>query len=108
MHALKLTFLVVLTLVIMRIVGLALARLLRCWFPAAPSVVILGSNIGGLLVFLGFLYWDRLPGELFDPAAGLFGLCVYALFALSDFFWPRIRGKQGARRSPKKDQPLVG
>jgi hypothetical protein len=79
----------VLTLAIMRAVGWAFAWPLIRWFPARTASVRITSNAGGLLVFLGFLRWNRLPGEFLDYSSAIFGVAVYGLFAAFD--WMRHR-----------------
>jgi hypothetical protein len=48
-----------------------------------------------LLLFLGFLYWDRMPGEVLDFSAAMFGVAVYTVFGLVDRVWLPWRGKRG-------------
>ena len=88
MHALKIVFLVILTLALMRIVSLAFAwPLMRWWYGTCATTMYLVANAAGLLVFLGFLHWNRVPGEFLDVSASIFGVVVYALFAVLDCRW---------------------
>lgn len=92
MHALKVVFLVAVTLAVMRGVSWALARVLaRLLGRDRRLAVAVAANAGGLLAFLAFLRWDRLPGEVLDTSAAVFGVAVYALFTAFDIARARRR-----------------
>jgi drug/metabolite transporter (DMT)-like permease len=92
MHELKVVFLVAATLAVMRAVSWALAWLLeRLVGRQRRAAVAVAANAGGLLLFLAFLRWDRLPGEQLDTSAAAFGAAVYALFAVVDLARARRR-----------------
>jgi len=87
MRALKVVFLVLLTLVAMRAVswffGWLLSRFLK-WKTAWAAV---STNLLALALFLCFLILERMPGELFDRSAFAFGAVVYAGFTVLDLKW---------------------
>jgi hypothetical protein len=91
MHTLKLVLLVGLTLTIMRGISWGLAWLLARWCSRRRSTVVLLSNAGGWLAFLGFLFLDRMPGEWLDFSAAIFGTVVYSVFAAIDWLWHPLR-----------------
>jgi hypothetical protein len=79
--------LLVLTLLVMRLaswaIGWVLGRVLR----REGKGVRLAANLGGLGAFAGFLVCDRLPGEIIDGPALVFGVAVFAVFSLVDLWW---------------------
>ena len=87
MHALKLVILMAVTLAIMRVISWGLGWALARWRPMRVGASSLASNTGGLLLFLGLLHWNRLPGEFLDLSAAVFGVVVYAVFAVVDLLW---------------------
>ena len=98
MHTLKVILLLALTLTLMRAVSWAFAWPLTRWRPERTGAVHVASNTAGLMVFLGFLRWNRLPGEFLDYSAAMFGLAVYAFFAFIDLMW---RSRSSRSASPK-------
>ncbi len=98
MHALKLGLLVLLTVVTMRCaswgVGWVLSR-----FAANKVVTSVGANGAGLLAFAIFLWWTLMPGEPFDYAALGFGVVIFGLCAVIDWFWvPWLRSDHPAAK----------
>lgn len=83
----KAATLLILTLLVMRLaswaVGWVLGRILR----RESKGVRLAANVIGLAGFAGFLIHDRLPGETIDRAALVFGIAVFAIFSLVDWWW---------------------
>lgn len=92
MHALKLVGLVLLTLAAMRLVswgvGWCLGRMLR----RHTVPVRVGANVGALGIFAGFLVLNRVPDELLDLEALVFGVIVYGVYTGIDLkWWPWTR-----------------
>jgi hypothetical protein len=93
MHTLKLILLMAVTLSLMRAFSWALLWLAMRFCSCRIRTVSILSNAGALLAFLGLLHWNRLPGEFLDYSAAIFGLVVYAIFAMIDLVWlPWCRG----------------
>ena len=98
MHTLKVIALLLFTLGIMRVVSWAVGwGLSRWWRGGETGLAAIVSNGLALCLFLGYLVWDRLPGETLDPAAAVFGVGVYGVYALIDWRWRPWRSA-GARR----------
>jgi hypothetical protein len=93
MHALKIILLLALTIALMRGVSWLLGWALARWWGGSAGITSVTANALGLLSFLAFLHWDRLPGEFFDKAAAVFGAGIYALFAVLDCLWSPWRRK---------------
>jgi hypothetical protein len=87
MKWLKICALLVLTLSTMRagtwILGWILAKPAR----VGARVAAVLSNTGGFAVFVLLLLWNLMPGEPVDMAAVVFGLIVFALYCVIDFYW---------------------
>jgi hypothetical protein len=95
MHTLKVILLVTLTLTVMRVLSWALTWPLVRWWPGRVGAASAAGNSLALLLFLSFLHWDRMPGEVLDFAAAMFGVAVYTIFGLVDWVWLPGRGKRG-------------
>ena len=87
MHFLKVTFLLVLTLGIMRVASWTLGWLSFRLARASQLGSTLIGNIGGLGLFIAFLSWNLMPGEPFDFEATLFGVVVFAIYQALDLKW---------------------
>jgi len=91
MHTFKVVSLVLVTLLVLRLGSWALLWLLSRLFHRHSVVLRLAANLLGLAAFVAFLVIDRLPGEILDLQAFVFGLVVFALFFAADCKWlPRI------------------
>jgi hypothetical protein len=87
MHVLKVTFLLILTLAIMRggswLLGWAAFRLAKL---SKISSTLVG-NVLALGLFVGFLIGNLMPDEPFDIAAAVFGVVVFGVYQLIDLKW---------------------
>lgn len=96
MHSVKVAFLLVLTLAVMRsgswLVGWAAFRLTQA--PALASTLVGNTVAFGL--FLVFLLWNAMPGEALDIEATIFGAVVFGVFQLIDLKWQPWRRRAGA------------
>lgn len=94
MKWLKICALLFLTLAALRAASWALALLLERFTGLRRRPIVLLSNVIAFGLFLLLLLWSLMPGEPLDPAAVLFGLVVFAVFAWMDRYWtPWQRGK---------------
>jgi hypothetical protein len=96
MRALKLPALLVLVLVAMRATSWILQWLLSRLARIPGRVAIVSGNLAAFALFSGLLWWDRVPGEPMDLNAVLFGLVVFGLFGVADFFWTPVKLRDGA------------
>lgn len=101
MHILKVTLLLLLTLLLMRgaswLLGWVAYRLGK--FSRIPSTLV--GNALALGLFVAFLIWNLRPGEPFDVEATVFGVVVFGVFQLVDLrwcFWCRSRAKERTRQ----------
>lgn len=94
MKLLKLVALLVLVLAVMRagswLLQWVLLRVAR--LPDRTGVVV--GNTLALTMFGGLLWWDLAPGEPMDLEALLFGLAVFSLCAVADWFWTPLRPRR--------------
>lgn len=98
MHVLKLVSFVLLTLLVMRLVSWAILWLLTRLFHHNSVGIRLTANLLALCAFVALLVFDRMPGEILDPQAFVFGLIVFALFFTADRKWlPRLLFSRHAR-----------
>lgn len=98
MHVAKVILLLLLTLAVMRSASWSLGWLLKHYTATKRRWVAVLSNAGGLIVFAALLVTQRIPGELMDLSALLFGVLVFTTYSLIDLRWTRW-GKKG----PGKD-----
>ena len=87
MHQLKITILVALTLVAMRMASWAFLWLLRRVVKSGSIFLRLASNALALLAFASLLAVDRVPGEPLDTQALAFGVVVFGVFFAVDSKW---------------------
>lgn len=87
MHVLKIVFLLVLTLAIMRAASWLLGWLTFRFAKVSkvPSALIGNALVLGL--FAVFLIWNSMPGEPFDVEAAVFGAVVCGVYLLVDLKW---------------------
>ena len=91
MHLLKLIFLIVLTIAIMRLVSWSLLWLLGWVLKRNSFYLPLAANVMALCAFVAFLRVDSVTGELLDLQALAFGVIVFTMFFLLDVKWlPRF------------------
>lgn len=94
MKWLKICALLFLTLAALRAASWSLALLMERFTRLRRRPIVLLSNAVGFGLFLLLLLWSLMPGEPLDPAAVLFGLAAFAVFAWMDCYWtPWQRGK---------------
>jgi hypothetical protein len=84
---LRLCVLVLLTLAVMRAASWALAWMLSRFTRARPRTVAVIANLVAFATFCVILNANLVPGEPVDWAALVFGLIVFALYALLDLYW---------------------
>ena len=102
MRALQVAVLLVLVLAAMRASSWALQWLLSRLARIPARVAIVSGNLAAFALFSGFLWWDRVPGEPMDLDAVLFGLIVFGLFGVADFFWTPLKRQGGAEPGRKR------
>jgi hypothetical protein len=96
LHWIKVAFLVLLVLITMRVLSW-----MPMWIIGRTTTFlrwksVLFSNAVALFLFFLFLKSQALPGEYFDTAAAVFGLVVFLVYSLIDFFWlPWKYGRRG-------------
>jgi hypothetical protein len=98
MHALKIAFLLLLTLAVMRGASWLLGWL-AFRFAGAPrnASTFLGNGVACGL-FTAAQFWNRMPGEPIDLAALVFGAVVFGVYQLLDLRWcPWGRPPSGGR-----------
>lgn len=106
MHLAKLLVLLLGTLVVMRACSWFFLWLMARLAKAMPLWHRVVSNAFALFLYLGILILDRLPGELMDARAAVFGLAVYAVFALCDLKWlPSFVATAGRTPCSAQDKP---
>jgi UDP-N-acetylmuramyl pentapeptide phosphotransferase/UDP-N-acetylglucosamine-1-phosphate transferase len=96
MRELKVAVLLVLVLAAMRATSWFLQWMLSRLARVPGGVGIVSGNLAALALFVGYLWWDRVPGEPMDRDAVLFGLVVFGLFGAADFFWRPRKRHRGA------------
>ncbi len=89
MHALKVVLLLALTVIVLRALSWGLAWLLGRLPLRRGATIAIAANAVGLVLFLAWLRWDRLPGEVLDTSAAAFGAVVFVLFAAVDLLRAR-------------------
>ena len=87
MKLLKICVLLVLTLAAMRATSWAVAWVMLRIAAANVRIVAVLANLVGFGVFVSLLWVNLLPGEPVDWAAILFGLAVFVICTITDFFW---------------------
>lgn len=87
MHVLKVTFLLVLTLAIMRGASWLLGWLTYRFAKVSKVPSTLIGNALALGLFVAFLIWNLMPGEPFDVEATVFGVVVFGVYQLVDLKW---------------------
>jgi hypothetical protein len=102
MRALKVAVLLVLVLAGMRATSWILQWMLSRLARIRGGAVIVSGNLAAFALFSGFLWWNRVPGEPMDLDAVLFGLIVFGLFGVADFFWTPLKRQGGAEPGRKR------
>lgn len=87
MHLAKVILLLLLTLLVMRLVSWAAGWVISRLFHRDGRGARLGANLAGLGLFTGLLIIDRMPGEIFDSSAFIFGIVVFTSWAALDLKW---------------------
>jgi len=87
MKWLKITGLLVLMLVAMRLLSWALCWLLIKLLRYEARMAAIVSNLVAFLLFVLLLYRQLGPNESIDKTTVLFGAAVYLVYLASDFFW---------------------
>ncbi len=85
----KITALLLITLVVMRLVSWALAWLLRRAFRVPPVTAAVGSNAISLGIFVLWQFLELEVGEPLDWEAIIFGGVVFGVFLAYDLLWLR-------------------
>jgi hypothetical protein len=106
MHVVKVALLIVLTLAAMRLMSWSCLWMLGC-LPRSDSLYArLASNVLAFCGFAGFLVVDRMPGELLDIQALIFGVVVFTTFFVVDTRWlPRSLAARIQRRRASPPAP---
>ncbi len=98
MKWLRLCLLLLLTLAVMRAGSWAMAWTVLRLVPVNVRRVAVSANVLAFATFVLLLYVSLLPGEPIDWAAIWFGLIVFAIYTIADFFWRpwdrRVRTRQ--------------
>jgi hypothetical protein len=94
-HTARVVALLFLTLLAMRLVSWALARVTRRVSSLGPRPGVVTANVVALGAFVAWLYLDLERGEPMDWAAVLFGAAVFGLFLAVDLLLLR-RAARGA------------
>lgn len=87
MHVAKVILLLLLTLAVMRSASWSMGWLLKHHTETKRLWIAVISNTAGLIGFAGFLVTQRIPGELIDVSALLFGVVVFTTYSLIDLRW---------------------
>lgn len=87
MHWLKVCVLLMLTLLAMRATSWAVAWVIVRLVAASRRIIAIVGNVSGFATFVLLLYLNMLPGEPIDWAALLFGVLVFAIYTVTDFYW---------------------
>ena len=96
-HWLKVIFLLVLTLAVMRLASWTLGWLAFRLAKVPHRLSTWIGNLAALSLFVGFVVWNLAPGEPFDVEATVFGVVVYAIFQAVDLKWCLWGARQSAR-----------
>jgi hypothetical protein len=99
MRLLKISALLILVLIGMRLLSWYLGWLLARIFSAGRRICSLVSNTAACSLYLALLYGDLMPGETVDTNAVFFGLAVFTAYAAMDLFWTPYRFVWRSRRS---------
>jgi hypothetical protein len=94
MHVAKVIVLLLLTLSVMRSVSWSIGWLLKHHTETKRLWIAVMSNTAGLIVFAGFLVTQRIPGEVIDLSALLFGFMVFTTYSLIDLRWTHWGAKR--------------
>lgn len=93
MKLLKICILLLLTLAAMRATSWAVAWAMVRLRGANVRIVAVLANLAGFAAFVLLLNFNLLPGEPVDWPAILFGLVVFVLYGVADFFWRPWAGR---------------
>ncbi len=90
----KISALIVLTLLVLRLVSWSIAWVIRRLFRFGSGAAAVASNTLGFAFFVLWLYLDLESGEPVDPAAVLFGGLAFGFFLIFDLLRARWKSKK--------------